>query len=197
MLAFGCSIVQGEELEGQRTIASDFAHHVNEPLENFGKAGSSNEEILFTAYENIKPGHTILVGLTDISRVYWPHTHTDKMQSQQVDSGGTKFPLLGLDNTLDLWVRFCYNEHTLEHYYYKRFKHLEQYCQQLGNKIYFFSSISPPDSQLNQFHGNNWYTKISLVNYCDNNNLGRMPNGHPTSIAQQKYFKEIIKEYKI
>lgn len=197
MLAFGCSIVEGEELEGQRTIASDFAHHINEPLKNFGKAGSSNEEILFTAYENIKPGHTILVGLTDISRVYWSHKDTDKMQSQQIKSGGIKFPLQGLEKTLDEWVKFCYNEYTLEHYYYKRFKHLEQYCQQLGNKIYFFSSISPPDSQLKQFHGNNWFTKISLVNYCDEHSFGRMPKGHPTSKAHQEYFNEMKKEFKL
>jgi len=198
MLAFGCSIVQGEELETELTVPKLFAKYLNEPLENFSNRGASNEEILFTAFENMKPGHTILVGLTDISRVYWPHTDTDCMQSQQVDSGEKiKEPLKGLANTLDLWVKFCYNEYTLEHYYYKRFKHLEQYCQQLGNKIYFFSSISPPDSQLKQFHGNNWFTKISLVNYCDDNNLGRMPKGHPTSKAHQEYFKEMITGYKL
>lgn len=197
MLAFGCSIVQGEELGKELTIPKLFAEYLNEPLKNFGNCGASNEEVLFTAHEKITAGHTVLVGLTDISRVLWPHKDTDCMQSQQVNSGGIKAPLRGLENTLDLWVRFCYNEYTLEHYYYKRFKHLERYCQQLGNKIYFFSSISPPDSQLKQFHGNNWFTKISLTNYCDDNNLGRMPKGHPTSLAHQEYFKEMLKEYKL
>ena len=198
MLAFGCSMVQGEELEGQRTIASEFANHINEPLINFANAGMSNEEILFTAYENIKPGHTVLVGLTDISRVYWPHANTDSMQSQSVSNRREpKNPLAGLKNSIDSWFKFCYNEYTLEQYYYKRFKHLEEYCKVLGINIYFFSSIGPTDSSLIQHHGNNWYTKTSLVNYCNDNNLGIMPRGHPSSRAHQEYFTEMIKEYKL
>lgn len=198
MLAFGCSIVAGEEIETEPTIPKLFAEHINEPLENYSKAGLSNEEILFTAYENIKLGHTILVGITDISRVYWPHADTNNMQSQSINNQREpKFPLQGLKKTLDHYVKFCYNEHTLEHYYYKRFKHLEQYCQQLGNKIYFFTSIASTDSQLTQFHGNNWYTKTSLINFCDDNNLGRMPKDHPTSKAHQGYFNEMVKEYKL
>lgn len=198
MLAFGCSIVQGEELETELTVPKLFAKYLNESLENFSKSGASNEEILFTAYENIKPGHTILIGLTDISRVYWSHTNTDCMESWSVDvARQPKNPLAGMKNSLDTWLKFCYNEYTLEQYYYKRFKHLEEYCKVLGNNIYFFSSISPPDSSLIQHHGKNWYTKTSLVNYCDNNQLGRMPKGHPTSLAHQEYFKEMLKEYKL
>ena len=52
MLAFGCSIVAGEEIETEPTIPKLFAEHINEPLENYSKAGLSNEEILFTAYES-------------------------------------------------------------------------------------------------------------------------------------------------
>jgi len=196
MLAFGCSITAGEELEGQPTVASLFADYINEPLTNFASGGASNEEILFTAHEKITAGQTVLVGISDISRVYWPHSKTIEMSSQQMDKE-PKNPLPGMKNSLDTWLKFCYNEYTLEQYYIKRFKHLEKYVQTLGNKIYFFSGISPPDSLFKKQHGNNWFTKISLVNFCDEHSLGRMPKGHPTSEAHKQYFEEMIKEFNI
>ncbi len=69
MLAFGCSIVAGEEIEKKPTLTKLFAEHINEPLENSIKACKSKEEILFTEYKNIKLGHSILIGISKISRL--------------------------------------------------------------------------------------------------------------------------------
>ena len=62
MLAFGCSIVAGEELEGKQIIPKLFAEHIGEPLINHGLIGAGNDEILLEAFDKVEPGHTVLVG---------------------------------------------------------------------------------------------------------------------------------------
>ena len=59
MLAFGCSIVAGEELEGKQTIPKLFAEHIGEPLHNHGLIGAGNDEILLEAFDKVEPGHTL------------------------------------------------------------------------------------------------------------------------------------------
>jgi hypothetical protein len=190
MLAFGCSIVAGEELEGKQTIPKLFAEHIGEPLINHGLIGAGNDEILLEAFEKIEPGHTILVGITDVARVFWPHIAvTDGLQTYSVNE---KSELNRLKETLDLWFKWCYNELTLEQYYIKRFKHLEKYCEMLGNKIYFFSGITPPTSQFQELHGANWHTSSALIDYADQ--YGRELKGHPNEICHIKYFESMKEE---
>ena len=52
-MAFGCSVVQGEELKFKPTVAKLFAEYIDEPLLNYAKPGASNDQILFTAGEHI------------------------------------------------------------------------------------------------------------------------------------------------
>jgi len=193
MLAFGCSIVAGEELEGKQIIPKLFAEHIGEPLFNFGRIGAGNDEILLEAFEQVKPGHTVLVGITDISRIFWPHVSVaDEMQTYSINE---KSKLPGLKESLDLYFKWCYNEDTLEQYYIKRFKQFEKYCQVLGNKIYFFSGISRSTSRFKTLHGTNWHTSSTLMDYADQ--YGIEPKGHPNEMCHIKYFESMKEEFKL
>jgi len=194
MMAFGCSVVQGEELKSKPTVAKLFAEYINEPLLNYGHPGSSNDQILFTAGEHIEAGHTILVGITEVSRVFWPHHNEFSLKSYKQDQHDNK---KGMKDVLEIWYKYCYHHIPLEQYYLKRYKHLEKYCRELGAKVYFFTSLASQPSLFEKQHGGNWFTKISLDNFCDDRELGRQPKGHPSSEAHKQYFEEMIKEYKI
>lgn len=194
MMAFGCSIMYGEEIETQLTIPKLLAKHFDEELINYAKVGSSNDEIIHTAFTEIKPKQTIIIGITDVARVYWPHSMTDNIQSYSISNFRGK--LVGLKNTLDSWYKFCYNEDVLYKYTYQKLKHLEKYCHNMGNNIYFFNFCSGRHG-FSQAEGRNWCTiDTSLVSYTDQFELGRMPKGHPTSRAHLKYTRYLLDNYK-
>ena len=194
MMAFGCSIVQGEELKFKPTVAKLFAEYIDEPLLNYAKPGASNDQILLTAGEHIEAGHTILVGITEVSRVFWPHPEDERVKSFHLDNYNNR---KGMKETYESWLKYCYKHETVEQYYLKRYQHLEKYCRELGTKVYFFTSIASEPSLFEKQHGGNWFTKISLDNFCASRKLGREPKGHPSSEAHKQYFEEMIKEYKI
>ena len=86
MMAFGCSVMYGEEIETQQTIPKLLAKHFDEELINYAKVGSSNDEIIHTAFTEIKPKQTVIIGITDVARVYWPHSMTDNIQSYSISN---------------------------------------------------------------------------------------------------------------
>ena len=160
-MAFGCSVMYGEEIETQQTIPKLLAEHFGEELINHAKVGSSNDEIIHTAFTEITPKQTVIIGITDVARVYWPHSMTDNIQSYSVSNFRGK--LIGLKNTLDSWYKFCYNEEVLYKYTYQKLKHLEKYCHNMGNNIYFLNFCSHRKG-FTEAEGRNWCTKdTSLV----------------------------------
>ena len=119
---------------------------------------------------------------------------TDNIQSYSISNFRGK--LVGLKNTLDSWYKFCYNEDVLYKYTYQKLKHLEKYCHNMGNNIYFFNFCSGRHG-FSQAEGRNWCTiDTSLVSYTDQFELGRMPKGHPTSRAHLKYTRYLLDNYK-
>ena len=196
MMAFGCSVMAGEEIEGNPQIPKILAKYFDEELHNFAEVGSSNDEIIHTAFENVQPGHTIIVGITDVGRVFWPHHQADQVQSFSLSN--FKGRLMGMKNTLDTWFKFCYNEEVLEKHYYRKYKHLEKYCHMMGNKIYFMNFCCGWKGAIANAEGGNWLTtKESLLSFTDERKLGRMPKGHPTSRAHIKYTNYLIENYPV
>ena len=196
MMAFGCSIMAGEEIEANPQIPKILAEYFNEELHNFAQVGASNDEIIHTAFENVQPGHTVIVGITDVGRVFWPHHKADQVQSFSLSNFKGRLP--GMKNTLDTWFKFCYNETVLEKHYYKKYKHLEKYCHMMGNKIYFMNFCAGADGAFADAVGGNWLTKgDSLVRFTDERKLGREVKGHPSSRSHIKYTRYLLENYPV
>jgi len=195
MMAFGCSIMAGEEIENQPQIPKLLAEHFGEELINHAKVGSSNDEIIHTAFEKITPSQTVIIGITDVARVYWPHHKTSNVQSFSVSN--FKGKLTGLKETLDSWYKFCYNEEVLEQYYYSKYKHLERYCHMMGNNIYFMNFCAGSDAGFSEAQGDNWCTSgPSLVKFTDSSpRYGRQPKGHPNSQAHVQYTRYLLETF--
>lgn len=195
MMAFGCSIMAGEEIENLPQIPKLLAKHFDEELINYAKVGSSNDEIIHTAFENITPGQTIIVGITDVARVYWPHHKADQVQSFSISN--FKGKLTGLKNTLDSWYKFCYNEEVLEQYYYSKYKHLERYCHNMGNNIYFMNFCAGDRGVIANAKEGNWCTSVpSLIKFTDSSpRYGREPKGHPNSQAHIQYTRYLLETF--